>query len=126
VHLFTVKFYNYTNSSKIVVASNDLAKISSGLLAETQRNMHHSTGPERMPSPKECEAMLHQQEIIADAIQRVRESVSRQDLQDQRIHGTNGKLPSEYEQDEMGQWTDEGKMGYGGQDAKKRRGVCSV
>lgn len=66
--------------------------------------------------------MEHQQKMLAEQLEIIRRMVN-QNMSEHHMHNPNGKMSAAYEQDEMGQWTDEGKMGYGAQDAKKRRGV---
>jgi len=65
------------------------------------------------------------QEQIASSLRHIKEAVQ-QNMNEQSMHSSGGQVPAEYEQDDMGQWSEDGKMGYGGPDAKKRRGVSDA
>lgn len=64
------------------------------------------------------EQIGHQLRLMRDAAQ--------QNMNDRNVMHSGGQVPADYEQDEMGQWSEEGKAGYGGPDAKKRRGVSEI
>jgi hypothetical protein len=105
----------------------EVSKISSALLADAQRNTHHGSMPERMPSLHDVDLIRIQQEKLAQSIQRVTERVVAQGQYQQGQNGVaqSGKTAEDYSQEELN-WDDGRNMGgYGGPDAKKRRGVCS-
>jgi hypothetical protein len=64
--------------------------------------------------------MLMQREKLAHALDRIKEHVQKQgDLEAER-----GKAPTEFDQEGIHQWDEDGKNAqYMGPDAKKRRGV---
>jgi hypothetical protein len=81
--------------------------------------------PGRMPSQQDLEVMRTQHEKLTAAMGRMTERVNSQGQYTGDQHGPpqGGKAPEDYSQEEMS-W-DEGRSvgGYGGGDAKKRRGV---
>jgi hypothetical protein len=82
--------------------------------------------PERMPSIHDVDLIRIQQEKLAQSIQRVAERVIAQGQYQEGQNGISqgGKQAEEYTQEELS-WDDGRNMGgYGGPDAKKRRGVC--
>ncbi len=104
---------------------NEVSRISSVLLADAQRNTNHGSMPERMPSLHDVDLIRIQQEKLAQSIQRVAERVVAQGQYHEGQNGISqgGKPIEEYSQEELS-WDDGRNMGgYGGPDAKKRRGV---
>jgi hypothetical protein len=82
--------------------------------------------PERMPSIHDVDLLRIQQEKLEQSIQRVAERVVAQGQYQEGQNGLSqgGKPTEEYSQEELS-WDDGRNMGgYGGPDAKKRRGVC--
>jgi hypothetical protein len=95
------------------------------LLAEAHRNTNHGSMPERMPSLHEVDLIRIQHEKLATALQRVADRVVAQGQYQGEQNGATpgGKPAEEYSQEELN-WDDGRNIGgYGGPDAKKRRGV---
>lgn len=104
---------------------NEVSRISSVLLADAQRNTNHGSMPERMPTLHDVDLIKVQQEKLAAALQRVADRVAAQGQYQGEQNGVahGGKVVEDYPQEELN-WDDGRNIGgYGGQDAKKRRGV---
>ena len=81
--------------------------------------------PERMPSLHDVDLLRIQHDKLTQSIQRVTERVVAQGQYQEGQNGVtqSGKAAEDYSQEELN-WDDSGNMGgYGGPDAKKRRGV---
>jgi hypothetical protein len=103
----------------------EVSRISSVLLAGAHRNTHHGSMPERMPSLHDVDLLRIQHDKLTQSIQRVTERVVAQGQYQEGQNGVaqSGKAAEDYSQEELN-WDDSRNMGgYGGPDAKKRRGV---
>jgi hypothetical protein len=79
-----------------------------------------------MPSLADCNTMLAYQEKISVALHRIRETVLEQQhaMADQQAREHGNKGMNDYDAEEGSMYNDDMKnQGFGGSDAKKRRGV---
>lgn len=115
-----------TNFQKMRNCGNEITRISTMLLQDAQQNTHHGSMPERMPSLNNIDLLHIQQEKLSASLQRVADRVVAQGQYQGEQNGAtqSGKPVEEYSQEELN-WDDGRNIGgYGGPDAKKRRGVC--
>jgi hypothetical protein len=98
-------------------------------ITQEQQPRDSTTVPDRMPTLESCNEMLQNQDKIRVFLEKMRDMISQQHEQaamiDQqnREHGVRG--PGYYD-DEMSMYNDDLKnQGFGGQENKKRRGVCA-
>jgi hypothetical protein len=104
----------------------EVSRISEMLLNDAQMNTNHGSMPERMPSLHDVDLIRIQHDKLATALQRVADRVLAQGQYQGEQNGATpgGKPVEDYSQEELN-WDDgRNNGGYGGPDAKKRRGVC--
>lgn len=90
---------------------------------------HHRHIPDRMPTAQQVDDMLSEANTVIISLSRMKNSIREQQYaeSEQRMREHGSKHPRDYDED-MSMYGDDmtNRHGYGGSDAKKRRGVCSL